>query len=322
MKSLKAFVLILGLIFLLGGVSKNNTAIGDEIDKTFSKKSKIKMDFVNGNCEILKSTDDLIHIKLIYDISPLENFKSQINEKDNSLELSEQFIGSAKGDVKWILSIPSGIKINFTTVSGNFSIDNLNTKLSAKVISGNIKITNSDGSFNISTASGNIISKSSSGDFKLSTASGNLNVNNSEGKYKLSTVSGDIIVDNIKGQIKLNSASGNVNATNITINDKCSFNTASGNINVKLSSSPQNDISLNSATGNAILDFNGNSISGFFVFSTKQNSGEIKAPFQFESEREITKSDDNIYLIKSSKIGSEFPVIRISTLLGLVELRK
>jgi hypothetical protein len=322
MKYLTTFAIILSLIFISCGVSKYSTIKSDEIDKTFSKKDKIKMNFISGNCQVSKSSDDLIHIKVISNVSPEENFKPQIDEKENSLELTEQFTGSTQGDINWILSIPSGINIKFEAASGNFSIEKLNTELSVEVASGNIKIDNSEGNFKISTASGNITSKNSNGNFKLSTASGNIEVNNSEGKYKLSSASGNVIVDNIKGAMKLNSASGDVKVTNVIINEKSSFNSASGDVNVKLSSSPQNDLSLSSASGNAVLDYNGNPVSGYFEFSVIKNSGKIIAPFKFENEKETTENHNNVLNVKSLKIDSESPIIKISSVSGSAELKK
>jgi hypothetical protein len=322
MKYLTAFALIISLIFLSCGVSKVSVVKSDEIDKTFNKKDNIKMEFVSGNCQVSKSPDNLIHIRVISNVTPQENFKPQIDENENSLELREQFSGSSKGDVKWILSIPDGIKIDFSAASGNFSIENLNTELTVSVASGNTKIENSEGKFIVSSASGNITSKNSNGNFKFSTASGNLKLNNVEGKFKLNSASGNVIAENIKGEMKLNSASGDVEVTNVTVNEKCSFNTASGNVNVKLASSPHNDLSLNTASGDAILDYNGNSLSGYFEFSVKKSSGKIIAPFEFESEKEASKNSSDVYLVKSIKIGSDSPKISISTATGFAELRK
>jgi|WetSurMetagenome_2_1015567.scaffolds.fasta_scaffold23496_3 hypothetical protein len=322
MKYLVTFTAILCVVFLSCGMSKNNIVKSDEIDKTFAKKDIIKMNFVSGNCRVSKSTDDLIHVKVISEINPQVNFNALIDEYENSLELKEQFLGSTKGNVNWILSIPNGVKIDFISASGNFNIENLKTELKVSVASGNIDITNSEGKFKISTASGNITSKSSNGNFKLTTASGNLNVNNSEGSFKLSSASGNIVMENTKGEMKLNTASGIINVTDITTTEKCSFNSASGDVNVKLASSPKNDLSLNTASGDAVLDYNGNSISGYFKFSVMKNHGKIIVPFTLDNEKEIINSEDENRLVRTARIDSDNPIIKISTSTGSVELKK
>jgi hypothetical protein len=322
MKYIAAFALILSMIFFSCGVSKISSVRSEEIDKTFSRKDNIKMEFLSGDCSITKSSDDLIHVRVISNVNPSDNFKPLMEEKDNTLELKEVYSGSTKGDVKWILSIPSGVNIKYNSASGNLGIENLKMELNVSVASGDIKIDNSEGSFKVSTASGNITSKNSNGNFKFSTASGYIKVSNSEGTFKLNAASGNVIAENTKGTMKLNSASGNVKALNVTLSETCSFNTASGNVIVKLAASPQSDISINSASGNAILDYNGNTLSGYFELSVKSDNVDIIAPYQFENEKVISKNNDENYLVKTIKIGSDNPKIYISTSSGTVELKK
>jgi hypothetical protein len=296
-------VLILSLFFLSGGITNYNTAKADEIDKTFSKKDKIKMKFVSGNCTVTNSKDELIHVKVIYNVSPSESFIPKIKESTNSLELDEEFHNSSSGDINWTLSVPSDVSISYSSASGNINIKNLKCDLKVSVASGDVNIDNSEGNYKISTASGNITSNNSKGSFKFSTASGNVNVENSTGAFKLST------------------ASGNVDGKNITLDEKSAFNSASGNVYVKLSSSPKYNLTLSSASGNSVLDFNGNPMSGYFELMVKKNNGEIKANFKFDEEKEVLK-DDKLYTVKSFKIDSDSPKIKVISASGIVELIK
>lgn len=322
MKYILALSLIISLIFLSCGVTKTGILKSDEIDKTFGKKDNIKMVFVSGDCQVTKSSDELIHIKIISNVSPEKNYEPLITEKENSLELKEVFKGSSNGDVKWLLSVPSGIKISFKAASGNFSVENLKREIKVSVASGNININNSEGEFQISTASGNVTAKNSKGNLKLSTASGNVSVFDSEGKLNLSSASGNVSVENSNGNLKLSSASGNVTAKKVAFSDKSHFSSASGDVYVKLSATPEYDLSLSSASGSAVLDCNGNAVTGLIKLSVEKNKGEIKSSFKFNSEKEITKYDDVIYIEKSLILNSENPTITISTATGVAELKK
>jgi len=273
-----------------------------EITKTFSKKDVVNMNFVSGDCKIIKSESDNINVTVSYRIKDENSFEPQMNESDNSLTLTELFKVSTSGEIKWKISIPAGTKINFNSASGDFKLNDL----SAEIV--------------VNTASGDAVIENSGGNIKINTASGDIKLLNTDGNLKFSTASGDIVINNSKSSFKISTASGDIKASNVALTDKSSFNTASGDVGVGLTSSPDYDISINTASGDAILNYNGNPISGHFELTVGRNSGDIVAPFKLDNETET--GNNHSKKVKKITIDKETPVIKISSASGDIIVNK
>jgi hypothetical protein len=162
-------------------------------------------------------------------------------------------------------------------------------------------------------------------DVKFNTASGDFYVANLNVEYEVDTASGEIEVINVGGVFDLDTASGNIEVENAAIDGNSSFNTASGSVRVTLAQSVKYDLEIGSATGNAELDFNGNPIEGYFIFEADVKRGDIKSPYDFDSEEKLYKNSwpnkDVAYYRKAFARGdSGDPEIKISTATGTAKL--
>ncbi len=117
----------------------------------------------------------------------------------------------------------------------------------------------------------------------------------------------------------MGTASGDIDARGIDIKDRSEFSAASGDVEVILTKSPQFDLKLSSASGDAVLNFNKNPIKGFIKMTAKTRRGDIRAPFEFDNEEVYYKWDDE-YVTKTATKGSDRPKIEISTSSGRAEL--
>ncbi len=72
------------------------------------------------------------------------------------------------------------------------------------------------------------------------------------------------------------------------------------------------DLSINSETGNAILDFQENTIEGNFEMKCGIRSGKIIAPFSFDSERKVGDKRSG-HIEKAAKIGNTEYQLGIAT---------
>jgi hypothetical protein len=300
MKKIVLLGLLLSLVICACHSVDSQEKISEEITKTFSKKEVVNINFISGDCKIVKSDNENITVTVNYKLSNKDSFEPQMNESANSLALNEHYKGNASGEVKWKIALPAGTKVNFNSASGDFQMNNISSEI------------------NLNTASGDIAIENSDGNMKMNTASGDIKVNNSDGNLKFSTASGDVVINNSKGVFKLNTASGDVVASGISLTDKSSFNTASGDVKVSLYASPEFDITMNTASGDVVLNYNGNPISGRFELSVKKNGGDIVAPFSFDNESEKTHK----ITMKTVTIGKDTPLIKMSTLSGNIIINK
>ena len=109
----------------------------------------------------------------------------------------------------------------------------------------------------IATASGDIEVTGVQANIRASTASGDVTVANSHGAIKASSASGNVRVRNVAGEVNANSASGDVEADIVKLegSDNMSFNSASGDVRVKMPADLDADISMTTVSGSVKTDF-------------------------------------------------------------------
>lgn len=354
MKNPKLILTVLSFFLL---VSFNSLA-QEEVNKSFDAKSTLKVVTVSGDCNIEKSSNNKIEVHLTYTYSD-DCFEYIINETADKLELKEKFQrhGRCKGMSKWTIRVPENIEVRFSSASGSFFLNGTKKGVKANTASGDIEvqfvegdidlssasgdieIEDSKGELDINTASGDIKVESFDGEMDLSTASGRIHIGNAlqglkassasgdisahnlAGDIKMSNASGDVTVENAKGSFDLSSASGDVDALSVEITDESDFSSASGDVGVVLLKSTDFDLTLSSASGNAVLDYNGNEIKGFFEFSARVDKGDIISPFAFDKEEVIEKHGKD-YDVKSFTKGKASPKIILKTASGKAKLIK
>jgi len=293
----------------------------NRIEKRFPAKKTVKLKITSGDCFIKAGTDDEILVEIVFDVSPVDAFEPEFYESGSSLKLSERWHRSSSGRVVWTLTVPAKTEIDFSSASGELTVSDLKNNIEANTASGDIKIADCQGEIELSVASGDVDIESCSGEFDVSTASGDVEAKNLTGDFKFSTASGEIKMWDADGAFDLSCASGEIEVKNITIKEESSFSTASGDVEVKLKTTPQFDLELSAASGDVVLDYNGNAVAGYFELTARKHRGKIVAPFAFDKEEEFEEHGE-IYMRKSfSKEGSS-PKIFLSSASGKAELKK
>ena len=79
------------------------------------------------------------------------------------------------------------------------------------------------------------------------------------------------------------------------------------------------DLSINSGTGDAVLDMDGQPIKGYFEFTVNARRGKIDSPIEFDNEEEYDEGDED-YVRKYFTKGGKTPRYFISTGTGTAEL--
>ncbi len=316
----KSLKIVLGILFIFSGF---NLFAQDqkEIHKTFEAKNKVRIETVSGDCTIRSGDRNEIKVDVLYSVHPEDAFEADIQERSDEIKIKERWHGRSSGKVTWTITVPKGTDIRFSTASGDLSIDGIENEIEASTASGDITITNSQGKLEISTASGDVEVFDTTGEFDLSTASGDVKAFDVSGEIEISTASGDIRVKNSRGEFDLSCASGDIEVSGITLEDESSFSTASGDIEVGLAESLKYDLECSAASGDVELDYNGNEIKGFFEFTTKKHSGNIRSPLDFDTEEEYERGG-RTYVKKSFSIGGSKPRILLSSSSGDVVLKK
>ena len=318
-KNPKTFLLTGLMVFLLAV----NLYAGRkrEINKSFDAKKSVRINTISGDCVVKVGDNDKIDIQLVYTYRPEENFDPLFRAKGDNLYLEEDMTGSTRGSAVWTLTVPPATRINFSSASGDFEAAGMKSRINVETASGDIDLTDCESDFRIETASGDITVTNCKGDFNLETASGDVTASDCSGTIEIGVASGDIETENCRGEFEIDAASGDIEALNTIIDEVSSFDVASGDVYVELAESSDFDLYLSSASGRAVLDYNGLDVKGYFEFTAQEDRGDIRAPFSFDDEEYFERYDQD-YVRKSFTRGGNHPEIIIETASGKAVLEK
>jgi len=332
---IRLLLIILFLVFFVNSVQAEKK----EIVKTFKNKTAVTLHTVSGDCLVTVIKGNQIKVQLLYDY-PEDCFQAEFSESGSTLVLEEDFSGSCRGRSVWKLFVPEKTGIKFKSASGDFSATGLRGNVYASTASGDFELENIEGQVEIRSASGDLEARHIKGSLEVKTASGDLDIEDVSASIDIRTASGDIEaqkitgkdisikgassdieVEDVRGAMEIKTASGDVEAREIHITGSSEFKTASGDVFVELAKSSDHDLILASASGDAVLNYNGNAIYGYFEFSVKKNDGEIESPFKFDHEEIIIKYGQK-YWKKSFTRKSKSPKIVIRTASGKAALEE
>ncbi len=307
---IQLFVRTIAVVVILAPVS---LFAQKELNKSFTGIKKIRMNTSSGGCKIGKSSNASVTVGVKYSFDD-DQFEPSIVQEGDRLVIREKFKGhSVSGDADWVLSVPDNTDIQFNTGSGNVESSNMALQLDAVTGSGDLVFTNITGEIKGTTGSGDVELDNFNGEIDATTGSGSMSVNKSSGEIKLNCGSGNIRITDSKATFRANTGSGKIAGRNITLDGSSSFNTGSGDAQVVLAATPQFDIGVNSGSGNAELNFNGNAIIGEIVMRASKRYGKITAPFEFDKTEELREGGDQVTVEKTAVKGNASHRISVST---------
>lgn len=318
MKNLLSFGLV---ILFVVSCSYSHSQEEKTVEKSFDGISSIDLSTAAGDCVIKKGSTDDVKVKVTYTYDE-DDFTPKMEKSGSRLGLEEKFHArNTRGSSKWELIVPDGLEIEFSSGSGDLALSDLKGEIDFNSGSGDAHIDDFEGELKGNSGSGDFHMKNAKGEIKINSGSGDHHISNSELIAKANTGSGDVEVNDSKGGFKLNTGSGDVEAGRVTLSDDANFNTGSGDVEIVLAAALVKDISANSGSGDAVIDFNGNTIEGKVVMTCKKRGGAIKAPFKFDKEEEIDQNGET-YLKKTANLGSSDILIEVGTGTGTAEIRK
>ncbi len=319
MKNVIANVIVLLLLLSFSDIfSMQNPS---KINKTFPVKKLVEIHTVSGDCIIKKGPSSQITVDLEIKVDPADAFKPEFDERTDRLKLSEDWSGRASGSVTWTVTVPPETEIELVTASGDVFVNGLTKEVDIKTASGNITIENSAGDIEVKTASGDVMLKDSGGNVEISVASGDVKAVHINGDIEISAASGDINIDDSKGEFELSTASGDIEAVKIFLDAESEISAASGDIEVSVAKTPATNLTLETASGNLELNYNGNPLKGKYEFTGGSHARSIEAPLEFDKEETFEKHGRK-YVRKTVSVSGDEPVIIMETASGKITLKK
>ena len=306
----------------------SSASAGDTITESFQGVKQLKIDLVSSDViiEVVRGSTVTVEVTHTYDD---DCYRTRMDTWGDRLILEEDFGGyGCYGRASWHIKIPKKMDILYSSASGDVEASGIEGELDFDTASGDITLSKINGRITIDNASGRIEIRDAVGDLDIDNASGRIRLENVWGNIEVDNASGRVVIKNATGQFDISNASGDVDASGIVINAESSFTSASGDVEVQLAKKLAHDLSLTSASGDAVLDYNGNPVAGEFIFRARQGRGRIVSPYPFDSEEEFDRGrggwrrDSRLYVEKRFKRGKNGPRIMLSTVTGTAKLKK
>lgn len=295
-----------------------------KITKTFEGIDRITIGTGSSDCVVKKSNNNTVTVEVLH---YYDKYEPSIEQNGSTLRIKENnrngsgWRSYGEKSPVWTISVPDDIDFKYSTGSGDFMASDLNMELDVNAGSGDILLKNMKGDVVSNTGSGDMSLGGFDGYLSANTGSGDLEISDVKGDIKLNCGSGDIDIRDLEGSVSANVGSGDIEADNVIVNNESSFNSGSGDVEVGLSSSPTASLSVNSGSGNAELDYNGNDIKGTIVMKANKRNGDIRAPFDFDTTEEIDKYNQTM-VKKTKKMDNTNIEIRIGTGSGTASIER
>jgi hypothetical protein len=301
MKKISQFTSLV-TVLLLAGFTLLQAAQGQDSQKEFPAKKEVRIKLVISGCELTASSNGKIQVFHASTYDP-DQYEARMEERGDRLYLEEKFFGNDnKGDAHWKVAVPPGTEVEFNSATGDLTVTGFDGELEGNSGTGDLEIEKSKGEFDLNSGTGSVLVNNSSGEFDLNSGTGTVRISDSE------------------GDIKANSGTGKCQGIAIKIRDDAEFNSGTGTTLVEKPMGDGYDLSINSGTGDAVLDMDGAPLIGYFEFKTNLRSGDIDCPVEFDEEVRSGR-DDNEYIRKSFTREKSSPRYFISTGTGTAELK-
>ena len=297
-----------------------NTATQQVQNRLFTPKELIDIQLVSGSCRINAGPADAIHVRVVHRYGPADKFTATLSEEDNLLRLREEFFSLARSQTEWTIEAPPQTQFRIHSASGDIILTELTGPIEVESVSGDIKVRGTTGKLALKTAAADIDLANCVGDITAETGSGLIKAQALDGTLHFTTNSGPIKSKDLSGQLSFYSNSGDISAAALHATGPGFFDTTSGDLAIGLAQAPAAEMTLQTMSGDAVLDYGGAPISGNFSFYAQVHRGEIIAPFSFDRE-EQHELEGHTYQLKSFSRTDDLPQILLRTDSGRAELR-
>ena len=275
--------------------------LAQKLDETYKSVEFLEISSITGDITIKKGNTNEVKVKGEWSD---DKIRVKVNYDGKTLSIQEKKIRDNVGGnaSNWVVMVPDNLDLGVNSGTGDLAISGVKADLDANSGTGDIEIRDMEGRFNVNSGTGGLEVDNAKGKFDLNSGTSYVRVSNSEGKFDANSGTGDVEFESVK-------PTGN-----------STLNSGTGDVEFVLSDELAADLTLNSGTGNAVLDFDGHKVEGDFEMKCGINSGRIEAPFKFDSEQKIGNRN-NGHIEKMAKIGSATYDLEISTGTGTARVK-
>jgi len=311
--------LITTVIPVLVGLFTLSSQAGENIDKSLpiNNATKVTIENLRGNVVIVGGAENNISVKGELD-DKAEKF---IFEQEGSQILIKVVMPRHLGHGSWnengsdlTINLPAHMKVNFSGVSSNVKLSDIENDVDIQTVSGDIKATNLSNMVHLSSVSGNIRSEDLDGELHLSSVSGDIRDKQSSGRLSIKVVSGNVTTQSSASEVSLGTVSGEVYVQLAKV-DELSVSMVSGDFDGVIHVADNGLVKMSSVSGDLRLKLNEDIQAKFKVFANAGGKLINKLSKDKAQEAEYGPSS-KLYFVK----GDGSSTVKLKTVSGDVTL--
>ncbi len=256
--------------------SAHALAEGESVDETKAAASDgfVSINVVRGEVKIRGWDRDAVRV-----VGTLDEQTKQFifNVRDNETEIRVKLESSAGG---WFddyssdltVHVPEASQIEFTGVSTDLDVRNVNNSLEVGGVSGDLYVEGELTRIDVQTVSGDIELRDTPARLDISSVSGDVEVFEASGEARYSTVSGDITIEDSGDDMRVESVSGDIEVDSGTVT-RLDGHSVSGDINISVDPADDASIEFDSMSGTMRIRLGGDVNA---TFDVETGSGSIR----------------------------------------------
>jgi DUF4097 and DUF4098 domain-containing protein YvlB len=234
------------------------TVAGEKVDKTLSvdEETNISVENLRGKVKILGWDKNEVSVSGEID----EKAERFVFEKDGGF-IKVKVVMPHHMNSSWheegsnlVIHMPRKLRLDFSGVSTDVSVEDLTKSTEIKSVSGNIYVDSLSDLIEISSVSGDIRSENLSGKINLTSVSGDIDDKKSQGRIILKAVSGHLKTRTEASEVFVNTVSGEIDMILNDV-DELIISTVSGDVDGELSLNNSGRIKMSSVSGDIDLGF-------------------------------------------------------------------
>lgn len=233
---------------------RSDPGVVQRLDTTFrmERGGLLDLELMSGSITVTGTTGNQVRIR-----AEAEDGEIELRASPTLAKLTVEHGRRPRGEVRFEISVPAGIRVDMEALSGNLSADGIEADVEATAVSGNIELRDIGGRAKVEAVSGHV---------RASAVRGGIHIDATSGLVTLSDIDGEVIVDNTSGTITLTrirsklvraeTISGDVRFQGaIESSGRYDFASHSGSIRLELPASTSAQLTLSTFNGTLSSDF-------------------------------------------------------------------
>jgi DUF4097 and DUF4098 domain-containing protein YvlB len=212
----------------------------------------LDLELISGHITVTGTSGNQVRVR-----AEAEDGEIVLRASATLAKLTVEYDRRPRGEVRFEVSVPAGVRVTMEAVSGNLSARGIGADVDLTTVSGSVDVHDIEGMAKVEAVSGQIRASGIRGGLNIDATSGQVTVSDVDGEVTVDNTSGMITLTNIRSKlVRAESVSGGVRFQGaIEPSGRYDFASHSGSIRLELPASTSAQLTLSTYNGSLSSDF-------------------------------------------------------------------